>query len=1104
MAASSMITTIPLTSVTLATPTTLAIAPHSTEPLQRVFRALVFDWDGTAVANRQEDATALAHLLDALLRRGVWVVIVTGTNFGNVDRQLGGKITLDARGHLLVCANRGSEVYGFDATGAPVCRWRRVATPDEEAALTAVAEGVRDALSGSTGLEIGVIYDRLNRRKVDLIPLPEWADPPKSRIGDLLVAVEGRLRGAGASGGIADAIALAERLAREHGLAEARITSDVKHVEIGLTDKGDSVEWVRRHVLEPEGIPPLATLIAGDEFGPIAGFAGSDDRLRAGVDGAVVVSVGPEPNGAPVGVLHLGGGPARFRALLADQIRLRRVADRPRRRSSRRERWARAALRPPTDPSWCFDADGYIPALEHSIESRFAIGNGFIGARGSLAQPSSASHPGAFVAGLFDASEDSLAIPALISAPDWLRYRLSLDGKRLSLDDGEVVSLQRVLDMRRGALLTEWRQCDAAGRTAHLRSLCFASLADRAISGQIAQLEVAQPGVVALEAWPEPTGEDLAAESATPALTVWRTRHTGQRLALASGAALRVGARVMRSHAGGHGSRRWQWMAEAGQSAMFTRVVAAARSNGHERETPEVAATHALRRARSNGVAQLLDAHVRAWSERWSASDVVIEGDEEAQRALRFALYHLISAANPEDERSSIGARALTGEAYLGHVFWDTDIFLAPFYTFTWPEAARALLMYRFHTLPAARRKAERLGYRGALYAWESAGDGEETTPPFVVRPDGQALQVRSGVDEQHISADVAYAVWRYWLATGDARFLRDAGAEIMLETARFWASRAAREADDRYHIRGVIGPDEYHQGVDDNAFTNGMARWNLSCGLEVVDLLRSTWPERWQELRERLAITPEELALWRAVGEGLVTGLDSASGLIEQFAGFFDLESIDLAAYARRSVPMDMLLGLERTQCSQVIKQADVVMLLALLWERYAPDVRAANFAYYEPKCGHGSSLSPAMHALVAARLGAVDLAERYFRQTAAIDLDDTMGNAALGVHIAALGGLWQAATLGFAGMSLRDDGLRFDPHLPSSWRALRFPAQWRGRRVRIALQRQPLTLTAVVVDGAPLTIQVGDDLSKALAPGQSWTCQWDERELRWKEASP
>ena len=364
--------------------------------------------------------------------------------------------------------------------------------------------------------------------------------------------------------------------------------------------------------------------------------------------------------------------------------------------------------------------------------------------------------------------------------------------------------------------------------------------------------------------------------------------------------------------------------------------------------------------------------------------------------------------------------------------------------------------MYRFHTLPAAREKAHTIGYRGALYAWESAGTGRETTPPFVLAPDGRVVQVLAGQQEHHISADVAYGVWQYWQATGDDFFVR-AGAEIVLETARFWASRGSIGTDGRYHIRQVIGPDEYHEGVDDDAYTNGMAQWNLERGVETAQLLQDRWPERWRDLAERLHLEAGELREWDRLAKAMYTGFDPQSGLFEQFRGYFGLEDIDLAAYEPRTVPLDVLLGPERIARSKVVKQPDVVMLIYLLWDRFPPEVREANFRYYEPRCGHGSSLSPSIHALVAARLGDLALAERYFRQAEEIDLADNMGNAAGGVHAAALGGLWQAAVFGFAGLRPRTDGLSVDPHLPEHWSSLRFAAKWRRQSVLATVTGQP-----------------------------------------------
>ena len=459
----------------------------------------------------------------------------------------------------------------------------------------------------------------------------------------------------------------------------------------------------------------------------------------------------------------------------------------------------------------------------------------------------------------------------------------------------------------------------------------------------------------------------------------------------------------------------------------------------------ETAGEHAERAIED--VSGAIDEHRNAWLERWEASDLRIEGDPAAQRALRFAIYHLLSSANPQDDRMSIGARGLSGTAYKGHVFWDTDIFMLPFFILTYPEAARALVMYRYHTLAAARAKAARLRYRGAFYAWELADTGEDVTPPFVLAPDGQIVRILTGEQEQHISADVAYGVWNYWRATGDARFLLDAGAEILIETARFWASRAKREEDGRYHIRGVIGPDEYHETVDDNAYTNGMAQWNLKVAAETASLIADHWPEQWQTLSRRLGIEADEPKQWQQVARDFYTGLDEQTGLFEQFRGYFDLEDIDLAAFRPRTAPMDVLLGRERIQRSKVIKQPDVLMLVHLLWDRLPAHVRKANYDYYEPRCGHGSSLSPAIHAVVAARLGDTTRAEHYFGQAAEIDLADTMGNAAGGIHAAALGALWQAAVFGFAGLEFSGHRPKHHANLPPSWRSLSMRYQWRGQ---------------------------------------------------------
>jgi trehalose/maltose hydrolase-like predicted phosphorylase len=364
---------------------------------------------------------------------------------------------------------------------------------------------------------------------------------------------------------------------------------------------------------------------------------------------------------------------------------------------------------------------------------------------------------------------------------------------------------------------------------------------------------------------------------------------------------------------------------------------------------------------------------------------------------------------------------------------------------------------------------------------------GAEAAPAQAIGPDRQVIPILCGSQEQHISADVAYAVWQYWQATGDDRFLREAGAEIILETGRFWSSRAKLEADGSRHIRGVIGPDEYHEDIDDNAYTNVMARWNIRRALDIAALLHERWPECWQSLASRLDIGEAELKQWRIVAESIAAHPDPKTGLFQEFSGYFELERINLADYAGRSVPMDVVLGRERTQKSQVIKQADVVALLALLPNEFAGETGAENFRYYEPRCDHGSSLSPAMHGLVAARLGQSEKALRYFRQAAAIDLSDTHVAIDGGVHIAALGGNWMLVVLGFAGLSLRDDGIGVDPQLPADWRSLSFGIQWRGRSLKIRIDQEKTRLEATLESGAPMMLAVGGAPPRELRQGNA-----------------
>ena len=566
----------------------------------------------------------------------------------------------------------------------------------------------------------------------------------------------------------------------------------------------------------------------------------------------------------------------------------------------------------------------------------------------------------------------------------------------------------------------------------------------------------------------------LVAERLDNNIGLWRTHRTGKRLAMATSSLLRIDGRELVPTVSGELKRSWTWTSRPAQLVCFERFVAVVRSDALDRD-PSEDARHKLGAAGRLGWRGSIAAHEAAWSERWRLSDVEIEGDDTAQQALRFAVYHLNSAANPADERVSIGARALTGQDYRGHVFWDTEIYMLPFFVTTWPEAARSLLMYRFRTLDGARAKAAGMGWRGALYAWESADTGAETTPEHVIGPDRRVIDILCGKQEQHISADVAYAVWQYWLATEDEAFFLDAGAEILLETARFWSSRARLggrrpRAYPRRHRPGRVSRDM-------STITPSPTSWpaGTSVGRSKQRRFCASGGRRaGRAFSADLKLDDDELAQWSSAAETMTTGFDPGTGLFEQFAGFNQLEEIDLSKYSGRSVPMDVILGRERISRSQVVKQADVVALLGLLPEEFPGEARGQNFSHYEPRCSHGSSLSRAMHGLVAARLGLFDKALRYFRQTVAIDLGDAHVASDGGIHIAALGGVWMIAVQGFAGLSFTRDGPVLNPRLPPEWRSLAFRFQWRGRSIGVRIAQNG-SIEAALDEGDSIPLVIG-----------------------------
>jgi trehalose/maltose hydrolase-like predicted phosphorylase len=755
------------------------------------------------------------------------------------------------------------------------------------------------------------------------------------------------------------------------------------------------------------------------------------------------------------------------------------------------------------DPKWLLVDEGFTVAREHETESLFAIGNGYIGNRGSLAEGSPLSSPATFVAGIFEQLNAPGSVPELMLLPDWTGVRIWIDNQPLSMQNGEVLEHRRILDFRRGVLWREWRHRDLDGRTTRVVASRLASLADRHLLLHSVMLTAENySSVIRFESSMQATDGAVSLlapewkarrDSARPNILPLALRVPGRDVIVAFGLTSQMlhsgrstGCRAMHMDPG-RILEHCEVEVEAGTECHLHRIVSVFTSR--DGAAPFEQSMAHLSEVVPSGIGSAVSAHASKWESRWQAADVEVAGDDSLQEALRFAAYHLISAANPEDSRVSVGARTLSGAGYKGHVFWDTETYMVPFFIYTHPPSARSLLEYRYHTLDAARSKARTLGFGGAMYPWESADTGDETTPKAIIAPNGEILKVPNGELEVHITADIAFAIWQYWQSTGDDNFFVRFGAEILLESARFWASRGAIESDGLYHLRHVIGPDEYHEDVDDDAYTNLMAAWNLQHGVDTANALRRRWPDAWQELAARLRFTKEEISTWQQLSGAMFIPFNPQTLLYEQFRGYFNKQHIDLKEYEPRSAAMDTILGHDRIQKTNIVKQADVVLASFLLWDQIGPEVCRANFRYYEPRTGHGSSLSPSIHSLMAARIGDLKCAQSYLKQAAEIDLGNNMGNAAGGVHAAALGGLWQAMIFGFAGFRMQRDGLSFAPNLLPNWQRLSFPLQWRGRKLRVCIEPQAIRVSADGQEALRLRLDGGGDI--VASPGCEYVAE-------------
>ena len=706
---------------------------------------------------------------------------------------------------------------------------------------------------------------------------------------------------------------------------------------------------------------------------------------------------------------------------------------------------------------WNITEDTFDPQKQHHKETIFTIGNGYLCTRGAFEEGFPGDRRATFAHGVFDAVP--ISITELANTPDWLPFIVLLDGERFSLATGKIKRFSRSLDLHTGVLSRTVEWISPQGRTATLTFERFTSLADEHITLIRCQVTPDFEGPVEFRA-------SLNGNTDNEGVTHWhwiaqgldgeavtlhnRTRKSGIEYVSAMRLVGVAGRQLSTEYwdVENAPTLTMKMAAAPGKTLIVDKFVALATSRDTH-DPLKMALEHV------NAIVDwpaAYDANAAAWEDEWDHTDVMVEGDDESQIALRFNLFQMMIAAPRHDSNVNIGAKTLSGFGYRGHSFWDTESFMLPLFIYTAPHIARNLLNYRYQRLPAARAKAKSNGFEGAQFPWESADTGEEVTPTWIPHfaDRNKLVRIWTGDIEIHISADVALAAQKYWQVTGDDAWLIEQGAELILDTAKFWASRAEWNTElNRFEYNDVIGPDENHEHVDNNAYTNRMAQWNMQSGLDILEWLKEHAPDKAVELVERLDLSTDRLNHWREVIARIYLNVD-ASGLIEQFEGFFQQPYVDLAAMEPRTRSVQEIYGIQEASNIQVLKQPDVLMMQYQLRDLYTNDQVRVNYDYYTPRTDHtyGSSLGPSIQAIMACEVGKPDDAYEHFIRAVRADLRDVRGNAGDGIHAASAAGTWQAVVFGFAGLRVRPDGTGWTvtPWLPKGWKRISFKFFYRG----------------------------------------------------------
>ncbi|MDD3311577.1 beta-phosphoglucomutase family hydrolase [Pseudodesulfovibrio sp.] len=766
---------------------------------------------------------------------------------------------------------------------------------------------------------------------------------------------------------------------------------------------------------------------------------------------------------------------------------------------------------------WFLTYNGFDPGDEKLRETLTCVGNGYLGTRGACECECSSYYfyPGTYISGVFNKTPSKVQgrdiwNNDLVNCPNWLPVEFKVGaGEFVSPLSMDILSYCQRLNMREGSMERHMVVKDQVGRITRISSRRVASMADphlcalkfdftplnysgritlrSSLDGNVENNGVARYAKLNTHHLCRVAG-GRAGEGVYLHMETTHSRYqilmAAKTVVLADGKPMDARKNVLQDKARVSEEVRFQAL-ENNRYTLEKFVCVRTSLDSTPGDLKEMC-LDALRGVRTfQGV---YGPHAKSWKQLWHKADMRVTGDRFVQRVLRLHIYHLLVTAGPHNVGRDAGmpARGLHGEAYRGHIFWD-ELFILPFYDSNFPEISRALLLYRYNRLDAARRHARENGYAGAMFPWQTADDGGEETQEVHFNPESKQWDEDLSRRQRHVSIAVFVNVWRYVSWTGDTAFLREYGAEMMLDIARFWGSIAALDqGTGKYHIDGVMGPDEFHEalpgsdrpGVRDNAYTNIMVVWLLEKALAVLDELPGAVRER---VTRRIGLTADDTAKWR----DMLTGLDvilTDDGVISQFDGYMGLKELDWEGYRKRFYSigrMDRILKAENDSPDnyKVAKQADTLMawyvlepeevarILGQLGHPVADPLALlkTNYDFYEQRTSHGSTLSKVVHAVISSYVYPSGISWDWFMEAMRSDIEDTQGGTTIeGVHTGVMAGTLEVVKQDFAGLNLSASPMKVDPDLPAHWGSLRFSFTWRRIWFDLAIEPGRVNMTA------------------------------------------